>query len=117
MEIISQNIPMIKIWPNTGQIAGIPTNPRLIKDNRFEKLVQFIKNHTEMLEMREYLVVPYADEYVAIAGNMRLRATLEAAAMSDDEFAELITKKQKPRKLQRLVETITRLRETREIPL
>ena len=115
MEIISQNIRMIKIWPNTGQIAGIPTNPRLIKDHRFGKLVQFIKNHTEMLEMRKFLVVPYAD--VAIAGNMRLRATLEAAAMSDDEFAELITKKQKPRKLQRLVETITRLRETREIPL
>ncbi len=107
---------MVKIWPNTGQIAGIATNPRLIKDHRFEKLVQSIKDHPEMLEMRECIVVPYADEYVAIAGNMRLRATLEAAAMSDDEFAELITKKQNLENFNDWLETITRLRETREIP-
>jgi hypothetical protein len=59
MEIVTQSIPTLKIWPNTCQIAGIPKNPRFILDDRFAKLVRSIIDHPEMLELRECLIVEY----------------------------------------------------------
>lgn len=66
------------LWPNTGQIPGLPKNPRTIRDEKFDKLVKSIKEDPEMLKLRELLVFPFADQYVIIAGNMRFRACLEA---------------------------------------
>lgn len=71
-------IPTIELRPNTGQIRGLPTNPRLIKDDKFDKLVRSIKEDPEMLHLREILVFPYAGQHVIIAGNMRYRACIEA---------------------------------------
>lgn len=71
-------IPTIELWPNTGQIRGLPTNPRVIKDDKFDKLVRSIKEDPEMLHLREILVFPYAGQHVIIAGNMRYRACIEA---------------------------------------
>lgn len=68
----------IEIWPNTGQIHGLPKNPRFIKDEKFQKLVQSVKDDPEMLHLREIIVYPYAGQYVSIGGNMRLRACVEA---------------------------------------
>lgn len=62
---------------NTGQIEGLPKNPRFIKDERFKKLVKSIQDDPEMLEMRECLVVPFGDKFVVIAGNMRFKACKE----------------------------------------
>lgn len=78
MQATSKLIPTVDIWPNDGQIPGLPKNPRTIRDEKFEKLVQSVKDDPEMLNLREILVFPYADAYVAIAGNMRLRACVEA---------------------------------------
>lgn len=65
------------IMPNDGQIPGLPANPRLIKDARYEKLKNSIKEDPEMLEYRGLLVIPFHQKYIAIGGNMRLRAALE----------------------------------------
>ncbi|WP_157972226.1 ParB N-terminal domain-containing protein [Pleomorphovibrio marinus] len=46
----------------------------MIKDHKFEKLVQSIVDDPEMLEMREVLVYPLKGLFVAIGGNMRLQA-------------------------------------------
>ncbi|WP_128545089.1 ParB/RepB/Spo0J family partition protein [Larkinella soli] len=62
---------------NDGQIEGLPKNPRFIKDERFHKLVQSIRDDPEMLDLRECIVYPYDDRFVVIAGNMRLRAMKE----------------------------------------
>jgi len=62
---------------NTGQIEGLPKNPRVIKDARFKKLVQSIKEDPEMLELRELIVIPYKRQFVVIAGNQRLKACTE----------------------------------------
>ncbi|WP_262246998.1 ParB/RepB/Spo0J family partition protein [Parapedobacter soli] len=78
MQATSKLIPTVDIWPNDGQIPGLPKNPRTIRDEKFAKLVQSVKDDPEMLGLREILVFPYADVYVAIAGNMRLRACIEA---------------------------------------
>lgn len=68
------------LWPNQGQIAGLPSNPRNISDKSFKKLVQSIKDHPEMLNLRELLVYPddVEGQYIIIAGNMRFRACMEA---------------------------------------
>lgn len=57
-----------KIKPN-------PNNPRLIKDDKFKRLVQSIKDFPEMLEIRP--IVVNAD-MIVLGGNMRLKACKEA---------------------------------------
>lgn len=116
MEIITQSIPTVNIWPNDGQISGIPKNPRFIRDDRFAKLVRSIIDHPEMLKLRECLVVEYEDEFVAIAGNMRLRAVVEASSMPDDEFAVIIEEKQSQENFNEWLAAISALRSSKSIP-
>lgn len=75
METISINISLLK--NNTGQIEGLPKNPRVIKDSRFKKLIQSIKDDPEMLELRELIVLPYKHQFIVIAGNQRLKACID----------------------------------------
>ena len=58
-----------------NSIKGIPNNPRLIKDDKFAKLVKSIKEFPEMLELRPIVV---NDDMVVLGGNMRLKACKEA---------------------------------------
>ena len=73
----TQLISISKLQPNEGQIPGLPANPRLIKNDKFKKLVQSLKDDPEMLELRELIVFPYKKMFIVIAGNMRLRAMKE----------------------------------------
>lgn len=73
----SQNIELSKLEVNKGQIEGLPKNPRLIKDAKFEKLKKSIEDNPEMLGMREVLVYPHGSKYVIIGGNMRFQACKE----------------------------------------
>ncbi|MDI9863970.1 ParB/RepB/Spo0J family partition protein [Flectobacillus sp. DC10W] len=72
-----QVIPISKLESNTGQIKGLPQNPRFIKDERFKALVKSLKDDPEMLELRELLVFPHGPKFVIIGGNMRYRAAIE----------------------------------------
>ena len=72
-----QVLPLSKLVGNTGQIEGLPKNPRIIRDEKFAKLKKSIEDDPEMLELRELLVYPHGDRYVVIGGNMRLRAMIE----------------------------------------
>lgn len=69
-------LPLSKIEQNKGQIDGIPKNPRLIKNDKFKKLVQSIREDQEMLRYRELLVYPLNGKYVIIGGNMRYAAMM-----------------------------------------
>lgn len=51
------------------------TNPRLIKDSKFTKLVNSIKEFPEMLKLRPIVV---NSNMVVLGGNMRLKACKEA---------------------------------------
>lgn len=82
MKLKTQILEAKILWPNTGQISGVPKNPRLIKDHKFDKLVKSIKDDPEMLNLRELIVYPYAGQYVIIAGNMRFRACVELGILS-----------------------------------
>lgn len=64
--------------PNSGQIEGVPANPRYLKDRDFKRLKRSIKKNPELLSYRELLVYPYADgRYIIIGGNSRYRALVE----------------------------------------
>lgn len=52
-----------------------PNNPRLIKDDKFKKLVQSIKDFPEMLSIRPIVVNM---DMIILGGNMRFRACKEA---------------------------------------
>ena len=52
-----------------------PDNPRFIKDYKFKKLVNSLKEFPEMLAKRPIVV---DEEYMVLGGNMRLKACREA---------------------------------------
>lgn len=58
------------VFINTGQIKGVPRNPRLIKDERYKALLKSIEEDPEFMEFRPL----YVYQNVVIGGNMRLRA-------------------------------------------
>ena len=58
-----------------SEVKVNPNNPRLIKDDKFKKLVQSVKDFPEMLDIRP--IVVNAD-MVVLGGNMRLKACKEA---------------------------------------
>jgi ParB-like chromosome segregation protein Spo0J len=62
---------------NTGQVLGLPANPRFIRDQKYKDLVKSIEENPTMLELREPIVYDNNGELVVIAGNMRLRACRE----------------------------------------
>jgi len=58
-----------------SEIKLNPNNPRLIKDDKFEKLVKSIKEFPEMLDIRPIVV---NKDMVILGGNMRFKACKEA---------------------------------------
>jgi hypothetical protein len=58
-----------------AQIKTNPNNPRIIKDDKYAKLVESIRTFPKMLEIRP--IVVNAD-MIVLGGNMRLRACKEA---------------------------------------
>ena len=66
MEIKTVKLSEVKINPN---------NPRIIKDDKFHKLVKSIQEFPKMLEIRPIVV---NSDMVVLGGNMRLKACKEA---------------------------------------
>lgn len=58
-----------------NEIKLNPNNPRLIKDDKFEKLLKSIKEFPEMLDIRPIVV---NSDMVILGGNMRFKACKEA---------------------------------------
>ena len=57
-----------------SEIKANPNNPRVIKDERFKKLVKSIKEFPKMMELRPMVV---DSENIVLGGNMRLKALKE----------------------------------------
>jgi DNA modification methylase len=58
-----------------NEIKSNPNNPRIIKDVKFKKLVNSIKEFPEMLEKRPIVV---DENYMVLGGNMRTKACKQA---------------------------------------
>lgn len=82
-----------------SEVKTNPNNPRLIKDDKFEKLVKSIKEFPKMMEIRPIVV---NDDMIVLGGNMRLKAAKEAGLktvpiikasdLTEDEQREFIIK-------------------------
>ena len=59
---------------NIQNIKPNPNNPRLIKDDKFKKLCQSLKDFPEMLELRPIVV---NRDHIILGGNMRYKAATE----------------------------------------
>jgi len=58
-----------------NEIKSNPNNPRIIKDDKFKKLVESIKGFPEMANVRPIIV---NTDMIVLGGNMRLKAMREA---------------------------------------
>jgi ParB-like chromosome segregation protein Spo0J len=83
------------IMAKISQIKTNPQNPRLIKDDKYRKLVQSITDFPQMLEKRPLVCYTDTDgKYVVLGGNMRLKASTEVGlkelpiVLADDWTAE-----------------------------
>ena len=65
------NIRKVKL----SEVKPNPNNPRLIKDDKFHKLVKSIQDFPKMLEIRPIVV---NSDMIVLGGNMRLKACKEA---------------------------------------
>ena len=75
------------------KIKGNPNNPRIIKNDKFKKLVKSIKEFPEMLEKRPIVV---DEDLMVLGGNMRLKASKDAGLKEVwIDIAEGWTKEQK----------------------
>lgn len=63
-----------KLWSNSGQIEGLPANPRKWDANDVKRLAKSIEETPELLEARPPIVVIHNGFYVVLGGNMRLEA-------------------------------------------
>lgn len=60
-----------------------PNNPRIIRDEKFKKLVKSILTFPKMLELREIVT---DETMMVLGGNMRFRALQEIASMTENEI-------------------------------
>jgi hypothetical protein len=76
-----------------SKVKGNPSNPRIIKNDKFKKLVKSIKEFPEMLKLRPIVV---DEDFMVLGGNMRLKASKEAG-LSEVwiDIAEGLTEEQK----------------------
>ncbi len=76
-----------------SKVKGNPSNPRIIKNDKFKKLVTSIKEFPEMLKLRPIVV---DEDFMVLGGNMRLKASKEAG-LSEVwiDIAEGLTEEQK----------------------
>jgi ParB-like chromosome segregation protein Spo0J len=82
-----------------NSIKANPNNPRIIKDDKFNKLVKSIAEFPKMLQLRPIVVDSYN---IVLGGNMRLKACkeaglkevyiIEAKELSPNEQAQFIIK-------------------------
>lgn len=76
-----------------SKVKGNPNNPRIIKSDKFKKLVKSIQEFPEMLEKRPIIV---DEDMMVLGGNMRLKASKDAGLKEVwIDIAEGWTQKQK----------------------
>ena len=77
-----------------GKLKPNPTNPRVLRDEKFAKLVQSIRDFPDMLNKRPIIAVTDTDgKLMVLGGNMRLRACMdlklkEVPVILADEWTE-----------------------------
>jgi hypothetical protein len=89
------NIEQVKL----SKVKSNPNNPRIIKDDKFKKLVNSIKEFPEMLKIRPIVV---NEDMTVLGGNMRLKACkaaglkevfiIKASELTEEQQREFVIK-------------------------
>lgn len=74
MDIDIREIEIRDLRPNSGEVEGLPRNPRKISKEQLARLKKSLMDAPEMLRLRELIVIPHNGEFIVIAGNQRLEA-------------------------------------------
>lgn len=75
--IQSKKIPITLVDNNTGQIPGVPENPREMSEMEYKKLKKSLQRDSRYTAISELKLFPFNGRWVAIGGNMRLQAMKE----------------------------------------
>jgi site-specific DNA-methyltransferase (adenine-specific) len=97
--IQSIQIPLAQIDNNVGQIPGVKENPREMTVMEFKKLKRSLQRDARYTAVCELKVYQYQGRWVAIGGNMRLRAMIDLGwekapckPLPDDTDAETLNR-------------------------
>ena len=61
-------------YKNTGELYGLPNNPRTISENKMAMLVESLKNNPDYFEARPIICSDRTGKLVILAGNQRAKA-------------------------------------------
>lgn len=64
-------LPLSQLEQNTGQIEGLPRNPRTWTQAEINRIAASLKETPELLEARPLIVLPHQGKYVILGGNLR----------------------------------------------
>ncbi len=78
MEIVK--LKLADLEPNTGQIPGLPINPRQWTKSDVDQLARSLKETPELFEARPVIAVPHEGKYIILGGNLRYEASKQNKA-------------------------------------
>ena len=64
-------LPLGKVKQNTGQIAGLPSNPRQWTQTDIDRIAKSLEETPELFEARPLIVYEQDGEYIILGGNLR----------------------------------------------
>lgn len=71
MEFKQTRIPIGKLSLNSGQIEGLPANPRQWKKDDITRTAKSLQETPELFEMRPIIAVPWENTNIILAGSLR----------------------------------------------
>lgn len=96
-------LPLAALEPNTGQIEGLPSNPRQWTQKDIDKIAKSLKETPELFEARPIIVYPFKDKYVILGGNLRYAGSMKDGNMLDEVPVAIIPEDTPVEKMQEIV--------------
>lgn len=77
MDVEYRTIGISLLEMNTGQVEGLPSNPRQWTREELDSLKKSLRETPELFQARGCIVAPYGGKFIVLGGNMRLAAATE----------------------------------------
>ena len=82
-----------EIIENTGQLEGLPANPRLIKREKLQALVESVLLFPQMMHIRPIII---DENDICLGGSMRSKALREIHSLGSEKVEQFLENKGKP---------------------
>lgn len=77
MDVEYRTVGISLLEMNTGQVEGLPSNPRQWTREELDSLKKSLRETPELFQARGCIVVPHGGRFIVLGGNMRLAAATE----------------------------------------